>query len=301
MLILDLTGCGASDFLRVIYFFKLILDIVFVVIPIALILLLTIDFAKMMISGDESAQKKTFKLATKRILYAVIVFFVPTIVSFLNIILGDLGVEYSECYNDITIEAIESLAAEEKAIEEAEKAARLALMESKRQEQKELEEAKQNVSDSGTYTVKAEGCDGLVYYNNGVFYKPDSSYHGGGSETKGSAAYGYNKYFYDMLTKFVNDGKAAGFTIKASTSRFGAWRPIEYQEYFACCDSDYHPEASITYTIPPSLCNGSSCYCPGTGKCNNGNTAAYVGTSNHGWGIASDLDFDDSSSRDWAI
>ena len=109
MLLLDLSSCGPSGLLRVLYFIKLILDIFFIIIPIGLIILITIDFAKAVISGDESAQSKVFKLSIKRILYALFVFFVPMIVSIVNIILGDLGVNYSVCYNDISLDAINAL------------------------------------------------------------------------------------------------------------------------------------------------------------------------------------------------
>ena len=98
MFFLDLSNCGPSGLLKVLYFFKLIIDIVFVIIPIALIILITIDLAKAVISGDSDKQAKSFKLSMKRIIYAVIVFCVPYMVSIFNIVLGDLGVNYSVCY-----------------------------------------------------------------------------------------------------------------------------------------------------------------------------------------------------------
>jgi len=64
----------------------------------------------------------------KRILYAVIVFCVPYIVSIVNLVLGDLGVDYSACYYGITINAIKQLEADEIAEEEAKKAARMELL-----------------------------------------------------------------------------------------------------------------------------------------------------------------------------
>lgn len=268
LLLLDLSSCGPSGLLRVLYFFKLILDIVFIIIPIGLIILLTIDFSKAMISGDESAQKKTFNLATKRIMYAVIVFFVPTIVSIVNTVLGDLGVDYSVCYNDISLEAINALEAEEIAREEAEEAARLALLE----KQKAEEEGK--MDSEGYYTVSASECDGMVYYDNGTFYIPSSNYKSGIAGTKGSALYGYNKYFYNMLTTMINKAKEEGYTIKMSTTEYGAWRPYENQEYFWNCYQ--------------------------TQSCNNGNLAARPGISLHGWGIASDLEFGSDEAEAWA-
>lgn len=57
MSFLDLANCGPSGILKVIYFFKLILDIVFIIMPIALILLVTVDISKAVVTGDEGAQK----------------------------------------------------------------------------------------------------------------------------------------------------------------------------------------------------------------------------------------------------
>ena len=60
----------------------------------------------------------TFKLAMKKIIYAVLIFLVPTIVSIVNSVLGDLGVE-------------------EEAIEETAEIARLAKLEEERIEREE--------------------------------------------------------------------------------------------------------------------------------------------------------------------
>lgn len=274
LLLLDLSSCGPAGLLRVIYFFKLILDIVFIIIPIALIVMLTIDFAKMTISGDEGVQKKTFKTATKRLLSAVIVFFIPMIVSVVNEVLGDLGVEYSVCYNDITIEAIEQLELEEETIDKAQDAAKLQLLEKQLETKTEEEQIKTKIDSSNTYIASGSGCDGLIYYENGIFYKPSSSYANGTPETKGSAIYGYNKYFYSMLSKMIDDAKEAGYTIKASTTEYGAWRPYEKQLYFYNCYINQN--------------------------CNNGNLAANPGASNHGWGIASDLSYGNNAAIEWA-
>ena len=63
-----LEACQHPGILRVLYFVTLLLDIVFVLVPIGLIVMLLIDFSKVVISGDEKASKST-KLVGKRILY----------------------------------------------------------------------------------------------------------------------------------------------------------------------------------------------------------------------------------------
>lgn len=269
MLVLDLSNCGPLDFLRIIYLFKMILNIVLLIIPIALIVFISIDLAKVVISGDDKTQKTVTKSIMNRLIFAVLIFFAPTIVKFVNGLIGESGVDFVTCYNDVSKEIIEQLALEEQLKEEAEVAAKKVVENNNTEKQEEEEEVREQSDSDGV-----SGCDGMVYYENGIFYKPSSSYVNGKSETKGSAAYGYNKYFYEKLTAMVADAKKAGYTISYSTTASGAWRSYEKQQYFYNC-----------YT---------------TKSCNNGNPASYPGTSNHGWGIASDLKYGSSAARNWA-
>ena len=50
------------------------------VIPILLIVLITIDMAKVMIAGDEKATKEASSKAVKRLIYAIVLFLVPILV-----------------------------------------------------------------------------------------------------------------------------------------------------------------------------------------------------------------------------
>ena len=52
------------------------------VIPIILILFITIDFAKAMLANDEKKMKEATSKAVKRLIYAVILFLIPTLVKF---------------------------------------------------------------------------------------------------------------------------------------------------------------------------------------------------------------------------
>lgn len=118
---LDLSNCGPSPLLKILYFIKILLDIVLFLIPIGLIVFLSVDLGKAMISGDESTQKKVVQLAAKRILYAIVIFLVPVIVSFSNSMLGDLGVNYSVCWDNLNLEEIKHLSTIEYSCEIAEK------------------------------------------------------------------------------------------------------------------------------------------------------------------------------------
>ena len=75
-------SCGGADVLRIIKFVFRLLDLVLYIIPIALIVLLMIDFGKNVMAGKEDEMKKNLNIAIKRIIYCVVLFFVPTIVYF---------------------------------------------------------------------------------------------------------------------------------------------------------------------------------------------------------------------------
>ena len=117
------------------------------------------------------------------------------------------------------------------------------------------------------------GRDGKVVVENGIFYKPASG-QSGASGTAGSGPYGYNIYFYARLQKFMQAAAQQGYSISPSSSQYGAWRPLSLQNYYWNCYQ--------------------------TKSCNNGNLAAVPGTSNHGWGIASDLSFNNYNAILWA-
>ena len=89
-----LEACQHPGILRVLYFATLLLDIVFVLVPIGLIVMLMIDFSKAVVSGDEKASKST-KLVGKRILYAILIFSVPWIVNLFMDFLDSAGLHNS--------------------------------------------------------------------------------------------------------------------------------------------------------------------------------------------------------------
>lgn len=104
-------ACTNPDILRVIYFAKLILNIVKIVIPLGLIIMGMIDFSKSVVTSDVGSQNKNMKLFIKRVIYAVLIFAVPWIVETLMVTLGDLteGVNFTDCLQNATEEKIAEL------------------------------------------------------------------------------------------------------------------------------------------------------------------------------------------------
>ena len=281
--------CSDLDFLRVIYFVKGSLIIVRALVPIILIIMATIDIYKVVIKNNE----KPTKTILNRFIAAFFVFFVPT---FLNVVLNSLGqsnIGESVCWinaNESNIKLLkkqreielEALKAAEKKRNEELRAQREAYKRAYEEYKKRAEEVERNNninSESPNYNevmnsnYLENGRDGKVVVENGIFYKPASG-QSGASGTAGSGPYGYNIYFYARLQKFMQAAAQQGYSISPSSSPYGAWLPLSLQNYYWNCYQ--------------------------TKSCNNGNLAAVPGTSNHGWGIASDLSFNNYNAILWA-
>ena len=281
--------CSDLDFLRVIYFVKGSLIIVRALVPIILIIMATIDIYKVVIKNNE----KPTKTILNRFIAAFFVFFVPT---FINVVLNSLGqsdIGESVCWinaNESNIKLLtkqreielEALKAAEKKRNEELKVQRETYKRAYEEYKKRAEEVERNNninSESPNYNevmnsnYLENGRDGKVVVENGIFYKPASG-QSGASGTAGSGPYGYNIYFYARLQKFMQAAAQQGYSISPSSSQYGAWRPLSLQNYYWNCYQ--------------------------TKSCNNGNLAAVPGTSNHGWGIASDLSFNNYNAILWA-
>lgn len=101
MFFLDLTltgcDCGGAGVLKIIKFIWQLLDIVLFLVPMGLIIMVTVDFAKNVISGKDDEMKKNVNIAIKRIIYAAVLFLIPTIVDFSMKTLANIGIDYANC------------------------------------------------------------------------------------------------------------------------------------------------------------------------------------------------------------
>lgn len=116
--------CETPWILQVIYFVKLLFNFVHIILPIGLIIYMMIDFSKCMLSNDESAQSKIVKQSFKRIMYAVLVYVVPYIVSIFASVLSDFVPDYNSCLANATPENIEIYTAQYEEAKEKEKSER---------------------------------------------------------------------------------------------------------------------------------------------------------------------------------
>lgn len=85
--------CENPDILRILYFIQKIFDLVFLIVPIGLIVMITIDVFKNVVATDDKEASKNNKRIITRLIFAIMMFFVPIIVSTIMNILESTGVK----------------------------------------------------------------------------------------------------------------------------------------------------------------------------------------------------------------
>ena len=108
MFILE-SSCENVSFLGTILFIKNLILIIAIIVPIILVVLLSLDLAKAIVAGNEDQMKSVQQHAFKRIIYALVIFFVPIVVNAVFTSLGANGVDSLDCYNNATSEKIAEL------------------------------------------------------------------------------------------------------------------------------------------------------------------------------------------------
>lgn len=104
-----LSGCQNPDILSIIYLAKKILNLLTTLIPIAVILFITIDIIKIILGADNDKTVKTNQsIIIKRLIYSILIFFAPTIVSIVMNLLTTVGIttEYKNCIVNANKETI---------------------------------------------------------------------------------------------------------------------------------------------------------------------------------------------------
>ena len=113
--------CENPNILRVILFIKLLLNVVKFMIPMGLIIMVSLDLVKGVISGEDFG--KILKASGNKILAAMIIFLLPTIVNFV-LVLVDENTSYESCWtnaNNDDIKHFQDVLDEKKRLEEEEK------------------------------------------------------------------------------------------------------------------------------------------------------------------------------------
>lgn len=108
MYILASYVCDTYSFLQIIYFIKIILQIVTIIVPIILIVVLTINFVKAMSLGEDAIKKEASR-AVKICISAVFIFFIPLVIGLVMNLLGETNFKQAACWQEATKERVEYL------------------------------------------------------------------------------------------------------------------------------------------------------------------------------------------------
>ena len=278
--------CDEPGIVRVIYLIKTILNILKYSLPIILIFMVTLDLYKNMINGNHDNKETIIKKSGNRILACIVVFCVPTLINLVFSLISKIGInassyqaDFAACYTEASLSLINELEANKELqldTEEEEKRKKEAVELANFTARVEALKEQQASSSNATYSSKLTDLNkqNRVYLQNGSFYVPkynsgdSTTYSGKDCPKEGKATnegynndFGYNNYFYTMLSNFINGAKSAGYKITMSSQ--GCRSYVTQTSYYSTMEKG---------------------------------RAARPGNSLHGWGIASDLTFYKSNS-----
>ena len=118
-----LDACFDYNTLNIIKFVNSILDIVYFIVPMLAIVIITVDFAKSVVSSSEEQMKKNISIVIKRIVTLIILFIIPNIINLVINIANTKDTEwtmYLEESNYNNVEKYKVECEEEKKIKEEE-------------------------------------------------------------------------------------------------------------------------------------------------------------------------------------
>ena len=170
MLILESDMCMNFSVLATILFIKNLIQIISYIVPVILVLLITVDITKAVMASDDNAIKQAQSLAIKRIISALIVFFVPIIVDASFKLIDDKGLLDLDCYTNAEDEIVEglSIAEQEKVLEQEKNKEELikAYKKSKKAGEKKLAELIKNSNSQNNNSKNTNSTNNL--YKNGT-------------------------------------------------------------------------------------------------------------------------------------
>ncbi len=270
---------------------KVIINILFTIVPLIVIILSIIDISKAIFKPDEL--KNSIKQPINRIIAGIIIFLIPTIIEYAFSLTNKYdNSNIMAYYNEASIEKIKSLEEQydiEKAAADAKEAAMrkeelLKQEEERRKRNEQLEQLRKeaeeqwgdkdddngysgNIGSPGSYDgdTVSNGTYGSVKVENGVFYIPNQRATSDADIPKQSGEYGLNPIFWERLNALITDAKANGYNITVTSG----WR---------------------SYSSQRSLWDNSNRPCSERSK-----WVACPGGSRHGFGIAADLSFNGTS------
>jgi len=171
---LFLNACEKADFLSLISYLKIIIEFIAILVPIALIIMVGVQLGRIVL-GDQKIIPAVTKSIVVKLIAAVAVFFIPTLVNLVMSLLGQVNFSASECWNNANSTTIAHYKTKEEGDRQKEKDERNREAEEARKELERLaqlreEERIKNAESRGKYTTLRGSFESdVIYYNQNDF------------------------------------------------------------------------------------------------------------------------------------
>ena len=116
-----LNFCESSGLLRVFYILKICLSLVTTILPIIVMAMFMINVFKVVTDGKSDSLKEVFTLNVKRLISALVVFLIPSMLDFIFTTLVTVDVDFASCWTNASLEGIENATLNEEQLLEEEK------------------------------------------------------------------------------------------------------------------------------------------------------------------------------------
>jgi len=167
---LFLNACEKADFLSLISYLKIIIEFIAILVPIALIIMVGVQLGRIVL-GDQKIIPAVTKSIVVKLIAAVAVFFIPTLVNLVMSLLGQANFSASECWNNANSTTIAHYKTKEDGEKQREKDERIKQTQEAKEQLEKLEQLREeerikNAESRGKYTTLRGSFErDVIYYN----------------------------------------------------------------------------------------------------------------------------------------
>lgn len=219
--------CESSGVLRTFYILKICLSIVTTILPIIVIAMFIVDAFKAVTDGKSDSLKEVFTKNVKRLISALIVFLIPSMLNFVFTSLVSIEVDFASCWTNATLEGINNASTnEEQSLKE------------------EIEERQEQLLEAGESREQIESA------RNEVIKQAREEYNNGGNLDSDILENGTEGRYFAPFA-----GNVSAPSGKSTTGGCANTTPVYHDIYAAIGTPVYAPYAGTAKYIQ-SNCNG---------------------------------------------
>ena len=95
-----LSFCESSGVLRTFYILKICLNLILTILPIIVMVMFMINAFKAVVDGKSDSLKEVFNQNVKRLIAALIVFLIPSMLNFIFTTLVSMDMDFASCWTN---------------------------------------------------------------------------------------------------------------------------------------------------------------------------------------------------------